>query len=117
MSSKPKYPQNGIAHFDISGADAPALQRFYATIFEWKVDQRGPGYASVTTPGGPDGAIVEAEHAGLTLGIAVQDLDGLLERVEAAGGEITMPAVDNGWVTKAQIADVAGNRLNLIQMD
>ena len=104
-----------IVHFDVSGPDEAALHRFYTGALEWDVQPQGPGYALVRTPeGGPDGSLVEREDASLTLGVAVDDLEGTIARVEANGGEILMPPTDNGWVTKAIVADPAGNRISLI---
>lgn len=71
------HPSNGIGHFDISGPDIEVLRTFYAGVFDWGVTPRGPGYAMVGTPeGGPDGALVEAEGASLTVGVVVPDLNG-----------------------------------------
>jgi predicted enzyme related to lactoylglutathione lyase len=104
-----------IVHFDVAGPDESALQRFYAGVLEWRVEPQGPGYALVRTPdGGPDGALVEGEDASLTLGVAVDDLDAAVARVTDHGGEVLMPPTDNGWVTKALVADPAGNRIALI---
>jgi predicted enzyme related to lactoylglutathione lyase len=104
-----------IVHFDVSGPDEAALHRFYTDALQWEVQPQGPGYALVKTPdGGPDGALVEREDASLTLGVAVDDLEATIARVEASGGEILMPPTDNGWVTKAIVADPAGNRISLI---
>lgn len=115
MAGKP-HGRNGIGHFDIAGPDFEALQGFYSGVFGWQVAPRGPGYGMVATPeGGPDGALIEAETASLTLGIVVPDLAGALATAEARGGAIAMPAVDNGWVKKAQVRDPAGNLLTLIQ--
>ena len=110
------YPMNGIGHFDVSGPDIEALRSFYAGVFDWGVTPRGPGYAMVATPeGGPDGALVEAEFATLTMGVVVPNLDKALAAAEAKGGSIAMPVLDNGWVKKAQVRDPAGNLLTLIQ--
>lgn len=107
---------NAIGHFDVAGPELPPLARFYATLFGWKVTPAGPGYAMLATPeGGPNGALVEAPDASLTLGVVVADLDDALKVAASEGGTVVMPAVDNGWVRKAQIADPAGNRLTLIQ--
>jgi predicted enzyme related to lactoylglutathione lyase len=104
-----------IVHFDVSGPDEAALHRFYASVLGWTVEPQGPGYALVRTPGeGPDGALVEGEDASLTLGVAVDDLEGTVARVAEHGGEILMPPTDNGWVHKAIVVDPAGNRLSLI---
>ncbi len=114
--TKPHHTPNAIGHFDIAGPDLPALSQFYGTLFGWRIDAKGPGYALAETPDGtPGGALVEAEQAALTVGIVVPDLEKVLGDVGAKGGKITMPATDNGWVKKAQIADPAGNVLTLIQ--
>ncbi len=109
------HTHNGIGHFDVAGPDLGAIGGFYSALFGWQVTPRGPGYAMVATPGGLNGALVEAETASLTLGIVVPDLDRALELAAAQGGAVAMPAVDNGWVRKAQIRDPAGNLLTLIQ--
>jgi predicted enzyme related to lactoylglutathione lyase len=51
----------------------------------------------------------------LTIGIVVPSLDGALEAIVPNGGTVVMPRTDNGFVTKAQVADPAGNRITLIQ--
>ena len=107
---------NAIVHIDITGPDAPAQHRFYRGLFEWEVDEKGPGYALLRTPGGsPDGALVEADTGTVTIGVAVADLAGAVDRVVALGGSVVMPPTDNGWVVKAQVTDPAGNLLTLIQ--
>jgi predicted enzyme related to lactoylglutathione lyase len=107
---------NGVSHFDICGPDGSALSGFYANVFGWTVEPKGPGYALVETPDeSANGAIVEAEHAGITIGIVVPDLGLALTLAQAHGGDIVMPATDNGWVKKAVLADPAGNRLTIIQ--
>jgi predicted enzyme related to lactoylglutathione lyase len=110
------HTPNGIGHFDIAGPDISALGRFYVDVFGWQVAPRGPGYAMVeTTDGKPNGALVEAQTASLTLGVVVPDLAHALGCAEKSGGVIAMPMVDNGWVKKAQVRDPAGNLLTLIQ--
>jgi uncharacterized protein len=105
-----------IVHIDITGPDEPAQHRFYAELFGWTVDARGPGYALLRTADeSPNGALVESETASVTIGVAVSDLDTSVERAISLGGKIIMPPTDNGWVVKAQVADPAGNVVTLIQ--
>jgi predicted enzyme related to lactoylglutathione lyase len=105
-----------IAHFDVLGPEPEALHAFYAGVFGWQIAPQGPGYALVATPeGSPDGAVVEAERAGLMVGIVVEDLDAAVAAAERCGGQVVMPPTDNGWVVKAQVADPAGNVLSLIR--
>ncbi|MGL5929011.1 MAG: VOC family protein [Dermatophilaceae bacterium] len=112
----PEHAANAIAHVDIAGPDHQALSRFYGEVFGWEITPRGPGYAQVGTPdGGPDGALVEAEQAGLAVGVAVDDVAASLAVAVQAGGRELMPPTDNGWVVKAQVSDPAGNAVTLIQ--
>jgi predicted enzyme related to lactoylglutathione lyase len=105
-----------IVHFDITGPDEAVLHTFYGELFGWSIESKGPGYALVTTPGGAQrGAIVEGESPAITLGIGVPDVDDAVRRVRELGGTVLMEPVDNGWVTKALVADPAGNRITLIR--
>lgn len=110
------HVDNGIGHFDVAGPEIGSLKTFYAALFGWRIAERGPGYAMVETPeGSPNGALVEAESASLTVGIVVPDLAAVLQQAEQTGGLVAMPLTDNGWVKKAQVRDPAGNLLTLIQ--
>jgi predicted enzyme related to lactoylglutathione lyase len=115
MSVRSTYQANTVVHFDISGADDGALQRFYGDLLNWHVDPQGPGYALVQTPGGLAGSIVSDPQPAVTLGIAVEDLERTVSQATELGGTVHMPPTDNGWVTKAQIKDPEGNILTLIQ--
>jgi predicted enzyme related to lactoylglutathione lyase len=110
------FVSNGIGHFDIEGPDIDALGAFYKSVFGWGLNVRGPGYAMLETPAGTaNGALVESDDAAFTVGIVVPHLDAALEAAAASGGTVVLPATNNGWVTKAQVADPAGNRVTLIQ--
>jgi predicted enzyme related to lactoylglutathione lyase len=109
------HPANAVVHFDITGPDEAPLRRFYSELLGWQVQPKGPGYALVATPTGLGGAIVEDERPSVVLGIAVADLDAAVKQAEQLGATVVMPATDNGWVTKAQLQDPAGNLVNLIQ--
>lgn len=111
-----EYTTNGIGHFDICGPDLVPLERFYAGVFGWQIMPKGPGYAlAATAAGSPNGALVEAETASISIGIIVADIDATLEHAVAHGGLVAMPVVDNGWVKKAALSDPAGNRVTVIQ--
>jgi predicted enzyme related to lactoylglutathione lyase len=107
---------NAIGHFDVSGPDASVLESFYAGVFDWTIDTKGPGYAIIQTPtGSPNGAILEAQDASLTIGVVVPNLDQAMVAAVEKGGQVVMPVIDNGWVKKAVVVDPAGNRLTIIQ--
>jgi len=105
-----------VVHFEAAGPDDPALISFYQHVFGWDLRPMGPGYTLVETPpGSPNGAIRGAERAELTIGIGVDDLEASVAAATKGGGSIVMPATDNGYVHKAQIADPAGNLITLIE--
>lgn len=104
-----------IVHFDITGPDDEQLRTFYERSFGWTIKPMGPGYALAETGASPRGAIAEAPEPSITIALGVGDLDAYLVAVVANGGTVVMPATNNGWVTKAQITDPAGNRITLVQ--
>jgi predicted enzyme related to lactoylglutathione lyase len=103
-----------IVHVDISGSDEPAQHSFYADLFGWAVDAKGPGYALFRSPE-LAGALIEADGPAVVLGIGVGDLAAAVARAVELGGTVVVPPMNNGWVTKAQVTDPAGNPVNLIQ--
>jgi predicted enzyme related to lactoylglutathione lyase len=105
-----------IVHFDITGPDDEKLRSFYERSFGWTINAMGPGYAVAETGAAPRGAIAEAAEPSVTIALGVHDIDAHLASVVANGGTVVMPATDNGWVTKAQITDPAGNLITLIKM-
>jgi predicted enzyme related to lactoylglutathione lyase len=110
------HVSNGVGHFDVCGPDAAKLLEFYAGVFDWTIQSKGPGYALIETPSGsPNGAIVESESAALRMGIVVPDLDQAMSATVEHGGQVAMPVTDNGWVKKAVVVDPAGNELTIIQ--
>jgi len=115
MTEHSVQPAKAVVHFDISGPNEQDLHRFYGELLDWQVDPKGPGYAQVQTPGGLRGAIVDGAQPGVTLGVLVPDLAAATAHAVELGGAVVMPPTNNGWVTKAQVKDPAGNVLTLIQ--
>jgi predicted enzyme related to lactoylglutathione lyase len=109
---------NPVVHFEITGPDGSALQRFYGDLFDWKVDASNPmSYGMVDTgEGNPGGGITQGQNgdAGVTFYIRVADLQGALDRVEKAGGRTVVPITEiPDMVTFAHFADPAGNVVGL----
>src|SRR3954462_3830446 len=91
VAMRETHTANAVAHFDVFGPEPERLHAFYAGVFGWEVDARGPGYALVRTPGDtPDGAIVEAERPGITVGIVVADIDAAVAEAVERGGSVLM---------------------------
>ena len=86
-----------VVHFEIAGKDAPALQRYYAELFDWHVDANNEfGYGIVTREenvnddgvgigggisGGPEGY-----EGHVTFYVQVPDVEAALAKAESLGG-------------------------------
>lgn len=110
---------NPVVHFEITGRDGEALQRFYAESFGWTVNANNPmNYGMVDTggKGGIAGGISGGDAALATFYIEVDDPARYLARVKAAGGKVVMDVTEiPDYVTIAQFADPAGNVIGLLK--
>jgi predicted enzyme related to lactoylglutathione lyase len=82
-----------VTWFEILGSDAARTQRFYADLFDWKIDNSTfPGYATVDTgtSRGIQGGIGGGTGASwVTVYAKVADVDQTLSRVGELGGSFT----------------------------
>ena len=112
---------NPVIHFEVSGNDGPALQQFYASMFDWKIDSSNPmGYGLVDTDsdGQGIGGGVTAAEAGPSVSIYVEvpDLEAALAKASGLGGKtIVEPTVIPDMVTFAMFADPEGNMIGLVK--
>lgn len=113
MMSKP------VVHWEITGKDGKRLQKFYAELFDWKVDANNPmEYGMVNTGGkGINGGIAAAQQGspgGVTVYVEVDNLEEYLRTAERLGGKTVMPpATVPGGPTIAIFSDPEGNRIGL----
>src|SRR6266571_1385900 len=116
--------QHSIVHIEIPATDPASTSKFYANLFDWKLQvdptfnyhmfQAEPG------PGGGFGQVGEAT-GGYKLGevliyVSTDDIDATLARVEALGGKTLQPKAEipnAGWF--AIFADPTGNRIALFK--
>jgi predicted enzyme related to lactoylglutathione lyase len=112
-----------VVHFEIISAEAPNLQRFYGSVFGWKIAvDNAFGYGMVdtkTTGRGINGGIGSPMPGGrghFTVYVQVPNIDSALSRVVTEGGRIALPktTVPNG-PTMAQFFDPAGHLMGLIE--
>lgn len=110
---------NPVVHWELFAKDAPALGRFYAELFGWRLEPMPEiDYVLIDTWAG----------AGVTGGIAtvtdgyrrplfyveVDDLQPALDSIEAAGGVMTFAPLTE-IVTFAQFADPQGTIVGLLK--
>ncbi len=110
-----------VVHFEVVGRDAPRLQKFYGSLFDWKIDANNPmNYGIVDTASGQGiaGGIGDAPDgkSRVTFYVQVPDLQATLERAEKLGGKTVMkPTEIPGAVTMAHLIDPEGNLIGLIK--
>ena len=112
-----------VSWFEVLGPEPDPLLAFYTQVFGWKAtrsEMTGDKYFEVEAPDGrgiPGGVGSSPDGAGhVTLYAAVEDLDKYLERAEALGGKVVMPAMEVSKGTSvAQFADPQGNVFGLFR--
>ena len=111
---------NQVSWFEVSGKDGAELQRFYGTLFDWKIDADNPmGYGMVEAgDGGIGGGIGRSENGGgsVTFYVSVDDPQAYLDKAERLGGRTIVPVTEiPDMVTFAQLADPEGNVVGVVK--
>jgi len=85
---------NPVTWFEVTGRDGAALQRFYSSLFDWKLDANNPmHYAIVDTGGAVGGGVgqtTDGSSGATTFYVETDDVAAHLKRAEAAGGTIVL---------------------------
>jgi len=111
---------NPIIHFEITGDDAPALQKFYGDLFDWKIsvdNQWNYGMVDTGGEGGINGGISADPQGGnrVTVYAGVDDLQAYLDKAVSLGATTVLPPSDVGGVEIAIFVDPAGNMTGLVK--
>ncbi len=112
----------GVVHWEINASDGPRLQKFFADLFDWKVDAANPmayGMVDTNVKLGINGGIGQVEpgaRAGAIFYVQVEDLQTYLNKAESLGGRVLTPPKEiPGVVTFAVFTDPEGNAIGLIK--
>ncbi len=104
-----------IVFMDFAGPDDTALRDFYASVFQWEIDDQGRFQVGAS---GPIHCAIRQDPAEKRIYIGVPDVTGHLSSVESAGGTIDAPRFEvSGVVILGLFRDPAGNPMGLIEMD
>ncbi len=127
---------NRVVHFEIHAKDLDAMQKFYEEVFGWEIKDMGPemgNYRMVTTGKDDPDAKWPGINGGLTprngplpkgeesvnafvCTINVSDIDACINKVEKAGGELSIEKMDVMNVGQlAYCKDVEGNIFGILQ--
>ena len=109
--------ENKIAYLELPSTDVPALKSFYGQLFGWTFQDYGDDYAAIEgagVDGGFNGDPATKPKAPLAI-IETADIAAMLERVEQAGGTITMPVFTYPGGQRFHFLDPSGNELAVLQ--
>jgi predicted enzyme related to lactoylglutathione lyase len=119
-----------IVHFEIIGADPPALRSFYGTMFGWEFDTSGLVSEAVSEPSDygftdrnttPDGVGIPGGIGGgqrydprALFYVGVADVETALQQAEALGATRVMgPEQAPTGLVVGQFTDLEGNLIGL----
>lgn len=117
--ARPKGPRIGWWEITLADkASSDKVKRFFTQVFGWKIESDPQyDYGQVSEKDAGIGGGIGPSQAGknnVTFYIEVQDIDGYLRKIEAAGGKMIVPPTPiSPTTTFAQFADPAGNLVGL----
>src|SRR5512133_513515 len=115
-----------VVHFEVIGKDGDKLQKYYADLFDWKIDTDNEmNYGMVARDGNvsPDGVGIGGGIAGgppgygghVTFYVAVPDVEAALAKAESLGGTRIMgPEKIMDMVELGQFSDPAGHVIGVV---
>ncbi|WP_421811601.1 VOC family protein [Flagellimonas sp.] len=122
--------KNQLTHFAIYTDDIERAKKFYDNVFDWGFNSYGQSdFLQIKDDKSDDGELIGALQSrkyspvsekviGFECSIGVENIDFIIEKVKASGGEILMDKTATpyvGWVTK--FLDTEGNLLCAVQYD
>ena len=107
-----------IIHIEFKSANFARTSEFYAKVFDWRMEQNASAsYMKLSGTGGPSSGWVRADlvqSPGPIAYLPVDDLEGTLNEIEAAGGRVlvrSLPFAGGGEI--GLFADPDGNVLGI----
>jgi predicted enzyme related to lactoylglutathione lyase len=107
-----------VVHFEIGCGDSDKTQKFYASLFDWKIEQQGP--AGMISTGSKDGiqghitALGHPPHNYVTFYVLVDDVQAYLDKAGRLGGKTLVPPTEvPGRGYFAWLADPEGTVVGL----
>lgn len=85
-----------INYIELPARDIPTTKRFFTQVFDWTFEDFGPDYTAFANQGLDGGFFKSKQHSTTAQGAALivfysHDLEGTLEKIEKAGGQIVKP--------------------------
>lgn len=105
-----------IAYVELPAIDLAATKTFYSSLFGWTFEDWGPDYASFTEGlAGGFNASNEGRPQAPLIVLETAEIEALEQRVQAAGGTITVPIFDFPGGRRFHFKDLSGQELAVMQ--
>jgi predicted enzyme related to lactoylglutathione lyase len=122
-SAGPATPQKAsgpaVVHWEVQAADPARQQKFFADLFDWKIDANNPMNYGMVAAGGDDGIGggigPTTDTSRVTVYVQVLDITAMLAKAESLGARTVLPRVDHGMIVMGQFADLEGNVIGLVE--
>ena len=116
----PTYGHGKICYVELPTTDVARSAAFYESALGWKIRKRGDGRTAFDDGVGEvSGAFVKDRppmaDVGILVYVMVDSVADTIEKVTAAGGEITQPLGADAPEITARFRDPGGNILGLYQ--
>jgi predicted enzyme related to lactoylglutathione lyase len=104
-------------YIELPATDLAAMKTFYGNVFGWTFQDWGDTYASIHGAGVDGGFDAQSDRKPSDQGALVilysDDLEASQERVESAGGEISVPIFSFPGGRRFHFTDPSGNELGV----
>jgi predicted enzyme related to lactoylglutathione lyase len=110
-----------VIHFEITGKDQQALQKYWSDLLGWQFDTNNPGGYGKTDHEKTGivvgiGAAPDGSPGDVTGYVKVADIDAILARASQLGGAVVMPKFSpDGSAQLALVADSEGHVVGLTE--
>ncbi|MBO0959768.1 VOC family protein [Neobacillus sp. MM2021_6] len=115
--SKKEIEFNQIGFFEIAAREGDCSQRFYESVFNWRITDDGPVMNISEVEAGLSGHLFNwtfEERPYMTLYFRVADMAACLEKVTQLGGKVIIPETEiPSGGTFAQFLDLDGNPIGI----
>lgn len=100
-----------IDYIELPGRDLPKVKDFYGAAFGWRFIDYGPAYAAFEDAGLDGGFDADTPTDKPLVVLFANDLEAMQAKIEAAGGEVTVPIFAFPGGRRFHFRDPAGNEL------
>ena len=106
-----------VVHFEVGCRDQAKISEFFSKLFDWNIQQEGPA-AMIRTGegiGGHISALGHEPHNYVTFYVAVDDVQGYLDKATALGGKALLPVIQLPTGEFSWLSDPEGNIIGLFK--